>query len=197
MVFCNAGSTLERTEKIRTYLLDVINRFNITSMLDSSCGSMLWMPLLLEKAEEHNPSFRFMGTDVVCTLMDQHRKTFINHTNWDFECIDYANQRLPSGYDLLFSRDSLQHVPLHAVWQFLNNVRTSGARYLLVGSYRHSVDGNKEIKAGDVYSVDILKPPFNASQPIEEFEEGDHEGKHMLLFDMASMTWQDTLAGLI
>jgi hypothetical protein len=35
----------------------------------------------------------------------------------------------------VFSRDSLQHVPLHATYQFLNNVKASGAKYLLVGSY--------------------------------------------------------------
>lgn len=46
-----------------------------------------------------------------------------------------ANQPLPQGYDLVWSRDSLQHLPLHATWQFLNNVRASGAKYLLVGTY--------------------------------------------------------------
>lgn len=41
----------------------------------------------------------------------------------------------------MWSRDSLQHVPLHATWQFLNNVKASGARYLLVGSYLTSEVG--------------------------------------------------------
>lgn len=51
------------------------------------------------------------------------------------QCVDYSNQPLPSGYDLVFSRDSLQHLPMHGAWQFLNNVKASGAKYLLVGSY--------------------------------------------------------------
>jgi hypothetical protein len=188
---------LERTEKLRAYLLDVIVRYNISSMLDSSCGSMLWMPLVLKEAEARNPGFKFMGTDVVCTLIDQHNKTYVNHSIWDFDCVDYANQPLPSGYELVFSCDSLQHVPLHAVWQFLNNVKATGAKYLLVGSYPHSPDANREIAPGDCYNVDLLKPPFSASKPLEEFEERDHEGKHMLLFDLAGMTWQDTLEGLL
>lgn len=64
------------------------------------------------------------------------------------QCVDYANQPLPSGYDLVFSRDSLQHIPMHGVWQFLNNVKASGAQYLLVGSYIKEKQLNREIAAG-------------------------------------------------
>jgi hypothetical protein len=32
----------------------------------------------------------------------------------------------------VWSRDSLQHLPLHGTFQFLNNVKASGAKYLLV-----------------------------------------------------------------
>lgn len=64
------------------------------------------------------------------------------------QCVDYSNQRLPSGYDLVWSRDSLQHIPLHGAWQFLNNVKASGAKYLLVGSYIKSSATNGNIAAG-------------------------------------------------
>jgi hypothetical protein len=83
-------------------------------------------------------SFRFMGTDVACSQIDKHKAKFADKKNWAFQCVDYANERLPSGYELVFSRDSLQHVPMHAVWQFLNNVRASGAKYLLVGAAARS-----------------------------------------------------------
>lgn len=152
---------------------------------------------MLEEAEIKNQGFSFMGTDVTCPLIDKHKTNFANHTNWKFDCIDYANQPLPSGYDLVFSRDSLQHVPMHAAWQFLNNVRNSGAKWLLVGSYVKSTDPNRDIKAGDYYSIDLLKPPFSTREPVEVFDEQDAEKKHMLLFDVTRMTWEDSLAGLI
>jgi hypothetical protein len=69
------------------------------------------------------------------------------------QCLDYSNQRLPAGYELVWSRDSLQHVPLHAAYQFLNNVKASGARYLLVGSYVRSKEPNVDIAAGCVTRV--------------------------------------------
>jgi hypothetical protein len=65
------------------------------------------------------------------------------------QCVDYANQPLPSGYDLVFSRDSLQHIPMHGAWQFLNNVKASGAKYLLVGSYIKEKQPNRDIVAGE------------------------------------------------
>jgi len=67
----------------------------------------------------------------------------------ELQCVDYSNQPLPSGYDLIFSRDSLQHIPMHGAWQFLNNVKASGAKYLLVGSYIKNSEPNFNIaKAG-------------------------------------------------
>lgn len=65
------------------------------------------------------------------------------------QCVDYSAQPLPSGYELVWSRDSLQHVPMHGAWQFLNNVKASGAKYLLVGSYVKSTQPNKNIGGGE------------------------------------------------
>jgi hypothetical protein len=89
---------------------------------------------VLDSIEADKKGFRFMGTDVACSQIDKHKAKFADKQSWAFQCVDYANERLPSGYELVFSRDSLQHVPMHAVWQFLNNVRASGAKYLLVGA---------------------------------------------------------------
>jgi len=191
------GSTLEYTSNIRRMLLDVLARYNISSMLDSSCGSMHWMPLVLQQRQQEQPGFKFMGTDVVCNLIEQHKVTFANETNWQFQCVDYSAQPLPSGYDLVWSRDSLQHVPLHGAWQFLSNVRASGAKYLLVGSYVKSSTPNVDIAGGDYYALDLLKPPFNVSKPLEILDEQTPDGKHMLLFDVQKMTWDDALLGLV
>jgi hypothetical protein len=56
---------------------------------------------------------------------------------------------------------------------------------------------NKDIKGGDVYFINLLKEPFNVREPVEIIAENDPEQKRMLLFDVSSMTWQDTLHGLI
>jgi hypothetical protein len=51
--------------------------------------------------------------------------------------------------------------------------------------------------AGDYYPIDLLKEPFKVSQPLEIIDEKAPDGKHMLLFDVQKMTWQDPLADLV
>eukprot|EP00775_Hariotina_reticulata_P009451 gene9451-9617_t len=191
------GSTLNYTMNIRQQLPKLIAKYNISSMLDSSCGSMHWMPMVVQEATQARPDFKFMGSDVVCSLVEKHKASFANRTNMQFQCIDYSNQNLPAGYDLVFSRDSLQHVPQHATWMFLNNVKASGARYLLVGSYVSGKNANaRDIVGGGYYDIDLTRPPFNVWPPVEVINEQTADGKHMLLFDMRSVTWTDDLQGL-
>lgn len=72
----------------------------------------------------------------------------------------------------MWSRDSLQHVPFHAAWQFLNNVRASGAKYLLVGSYLRHKGRNVDIAAGAYYGINLQEPPFNLRpEPLEVVDE--------------------------
>ena len=61
-------------------------------MLDSSCGSMLWMPLVLREYQKEVPDFRFYGSDVVCSLIDQHKANYTMEANWQFGCNDYGGQ---------------------------------------------------------------------------------------------------------
>ena len=163
---------------------------------------MLWMPLVLAEVERRDPAFKFAGSDVVCNLTTTHSRPYAAKPNWSFACLDYANQNLPAGYDLVWSRDSLQHVPLHAAWQFLANVKASGARYLLVGSYvkqgsEGGVSPNRDIVAGEYYPINLLAPPFNLRPaPLEVIDEQSPDGKHMLLFDVRALEWDDTLYGL-
>jgi hypothetical protein len=98
----------------------------------------------------------------------------------------------------VFNRDPLQHFPWHAAWQFLNNVKASGTKWLLVGSYVKSPHPNVNIQGGkDVYGIDLPKEPFLVREPVEIIAENDEEGKHMLLFDVASMNWQETLQDVL
>ncbi|GBF88666.1 hypothetical protein Rsub_01565 [Raphidocelis subcapitata] len=190
------GSTLEYTANIRAALLDVLRRHNIKSMLDSSCGSMLWMPLALREYQKQVPDFKFYGSDVVCSLIDGHKVKYASEANWQFGCHDYAHQPLPSGYELIWSRDSLQHVPFNSVWQFLANAKATGAKYLLVGSYIKGGQ-NFDIQAGEYYAVNLLQPPFNLKPaPLEVIDEKTKDGKHMLLFDLQALQWDDDLTGI-
>ncbi len=49
------------------------------------------------------------------------------------------------------------------------------------------------LQAGEYYPINLLKNPFNLSRPLEIIDEHTPDGKHMLLYDVRSMTWSDPL----
>ena len=194
------GSSLAATASLRASLVDLIARYKVKSFLDSSCGSMHWMPLVARAAHEADPDFKFTGSDAVCSLVKGHQAAFAADSAWmDFACVDGSHEPLPAGRDLVFSRDSLQHLPIASAYKFLHNVRQSGAKYLLVGSYltggqRVTGGRNVDIAAGDVYDIDLLKPPFNLRPaPLEIVKEDNPERKFMLLLDVSRMEWDEDL----
>ena len=93
----------------------------------------------------------------------------------------------------------LQHLPIASAYKFLHNVRQSGAKYLLVGSYltggqRVTGGRNEDIAVGDGYDIDLLKPPFSIRPaPLKIIKEDNPEQKVMLLLDVARMEWDEDL----
>jgi hypothetical protein len=77
---------------VRQGLASLLAKYKITSMMDTSCGSMLWMPLVLRAHQASTPGFKFYGSDVVCSLIERHKETFKNESGWSFGCNDYGGQ---------------------------------------------------------------------------------------------------------
>ena len=79
------GSAVPYTATIRAALPALITKYKIRSMLDSSCGSMHWMPLVLREVQDKDKEFRFMGTDVACSQIQQHKVTFKLNKTMSFQ----------------------------------------------------------------------------------------------------------------
>ena len=114
-----AGSTISYTDSVRAILRQVIDDYSIESMLDAPCGSFLWMPLMLRNVSEDFKSrgkrFRYHGVDVVESLITNAKQKYSNESDWDFSVCDFSAEDLPNGYDLIFSRDALQHLSYEKV----------------------------------------------------------------------------------
>ena len=64
----------------------------------------------------------------------------------------------------------------------------------LTGGQRVTGGRNVDIAAGDVYDIDLLKPPFNLRPaPLEIVKEDNPEQKFMLLLDVSRMEWDEEL----
>lgn len=83
--------------------------------------------------------------------------------------LDLTAQVLPSGYDLIHTRDTLQHLECTLIAEALHNLAWSGAKYLLVGSYDGG-SGNRNITSGDYFDIDLRRPPF-ALEPLAVLSE--------------------------
>lgn len=51
------GSSLAATGSARQKILHVLRKYKVNRMIDSSCGGMLWMPLVIEEYRKDNPNF--------------------------------------------------------------------------------------------------------------------------------------------
>jgi len=184
------GSSLNFTRVLSQKLEDLIRKYKIRSMLDAPCGSLHWMRHVLTRL---GPSFNYIGGDVACPVVDQLSRQFANVSNWRFYCMDMCHQPLPPGIDLVFTRDALQHMPYSYIFNFLHNVKKSGARYLLVTSYiRHG--NNTNINLGKCFMINLKQAPFNLRpEPLDMIDEESptdmikNQDKFMLLYDVSTL----------
>ena len=148
---------------------------------------MAWMPLLLENLSKNIPSFRYHGVDVVESIVNISKQKYAHLApSWQMTALDISHDRLPTGYELIFSRDTLQHLPLNVVIDTLENFsRTNGSNYLLVGSY-FKADDNKMVPVGGYFSINLLKPPFNLTTALRIYDErvADEQPKFLYLYDI-------------
>ncbi|GAB5370237.1 hypothetical protein AAMO2058_001475000 [Amorphochlora amoebiformis] len=152
-------------------------------MVDAPCGALKWTQILIRELQANNKDFRYRGIDIAPSVVNSNRVRFRrSEPIWEFECGDLACIRIPTGFDVIFTRDCLQHLPYHTIWKIIENVARSPARYWLVGSY----DGarNRNISPGDYFPINIRAGPFNLANPIEVLDERTADGKMLLLYDI-------------
>mmetsp|Transcript_25197 Transcript_25197/g.42204 ORF Transcript_25197/g.42204 Transcript_25197/m.42204 type:complete len:332 (-) Transcript_25197:71-1066(-) len=184
------GSEPSYTTHTRAVILELIRKRNITSMLDAPCGGMKWTEILIANIQSKlMPEFMYKGMDIVPSVIETNRiKYRKSHPSWQFDCGNLAlcsPQKDLDGYDLIFTRDCLQHLPTKQIWQVIRNVAASSSRYWLVGSYDEG--RNREITAGDYFAINLRAPPFNLSHPLEVLDEQTADGKKLLLYDISCL----------
>ena len=183
------GSTLENTKRTRLIVELLVTRYNINGMLDAPCGAMLWMPYAIERVREYNPNFKYCGVDVVPTVIESNAQRFKKLKHYRFEVVDVAAQEMPEGYDLIWSRDALQHLSYDLIVPALDNFAHSGAKYLAVGSYK--VGDNRNIETGAYFAIDLRQSPFNLDSPMDIMDEETSDGKLVLIYDVKYLKKQD------
>ena len=180
------GSSLEAAAGASRILYHVLMHLDIRRVADCPCGGMLWQTSLLRMLAVAKPKLRFLGVDVVSSVVEANRRITPPLHNARFIHSDLAATPLPRGFflprdaasasstafaagtrSLIFSRDALQHNSLHDVWRILANFARSDATHLLLGSYPKSTSGRPACASPTGSAANVKYWPRNCSGNID------------------------------
>lgn len=144
------GSTLVQTKTIREKIPELIKKYNIQSVLDAPCGDYNWM-------KEVKLNCSYIGVDIVPEIVNSNIQKYGNK----FICLDITRDPLPKA-DLIITRDCFQHLSYEFIQRAINNMKKSGARYLLLSTYidwENNTDMDLHLLGFRL--LNFSKPPFN------------------------------------
>lgn len=152
------GSTRARGADFRSDLVDLLSRFNVSSILDAPCGDFNWMRDLITAQR-----ISYVGVDIVEDLIATNRQRF-SSASCRFECGDLTRDPLPKA-DLIFCRDCLVHLSDADIRAAINNFKQSGSRYLLTTSFV-DVQINVDVRTGGFRALNLQAAPFAFPDPL-------------------------------
>jgi SAM-dependent methyltransferase len=168
------------TPILRKNLIKMIQDLGIFSLLDAGCGDANLFKKIWEEVDPKNFNLKeYIGYECVpgLTALNQSFSGF----NAKFKTADVIRDPLPKT-DLILSRDVVHYLPNHLIFEFLENCRRSGSKFLLITHNLYSaLSANSETNIGVFRPVNLTQKPFFWSPPLETIEE-DVYGKALALF---------------
>lgn len=144
----------------------VLHRFGIKSIIDCACGDATWMvPFFVAR----HPEIHYRGVDIVSEVIEQNRQ---RHPGVEFEAMDLAEARLPSGADMVFSKETMNHMDLEDALKTIERFRATGAKYLLTNVHEGAVneEGYNKSCFTTYIKYDYELPPFSMKKVMRLIE---------------------------
>lgn len=164
-----AGSTLAETAAVRAALPDLLRELRVRALLDVPCGDFHWM------RDVDLDGIDYLGGDIVPALVEANNAAYAA-PGCRFRRIDLLVDVLPAA-DAVMCRDCLVHLPNALALQALDNLRRSGARWLLATTFPATVH-NEDIPLGHWRPVNLQRPPFNLPPPHRLVREGNPDPRY-------------------
>jgi SAM-dependent methyltransferase len=179
------GSTLERTSIIRKQLPDFFKKYNIKRLYDGACGDFNWMSKLVENLDFYT------GTDIVEKMVKDNTEKYSNESI-KFRAENISIHQIENGYDAIFLRDVLVHLPIKDAIKALENVKKSGAKYLIATNFRE-ISENEDLQANGLWRpINLEIKPFDLGEPLESMHESNqtYEYKNKMYTDKYLSIWE-------
>jgi methyltransferase family protein len=159
------GSTKDRGADFIDDLLSVLDGLGCRALLDVPCGDFNWIRRVADKMD------RYVGADIVPALVTRNQKLF-GSSRIRFTKLDLAADALPAA-DVILSRDCLVHLSTRDIARCLENIRRSGATYLVTTTFV-GPRGNEDIVTGSWRPLNLEQPPFSLPAPLHAIDERCH-----------------------
>jgi len=123
------GSYEENTVLFRKNLSEIIQQYNIKSILDLACGNYISVRDIVE-----NNDIKYIGADISVKIIEHNKKTY-PHQN--FICLDAITSDLTQyNCDLIIFRHVIQHLNYTDAQKAIANIFTSKSKYLIINHQR-------------------------------------------------------------
>jgi hypothetical protein len=162
------GSELAATRRLRAALPAFLGRHGVRSLLDVPCGDFGWLSTV-------DLGVSYTGADIVPSLVEENERRYGgSSTGRRFLKLDLTKDALPRT-DLVLCRDCLVHLSFENIHRAIDNIRASGARYLLTTTFLDH-EANSDIEDGDWRMLNLEREPFYLPPPVDVLVEYCEEG---------------------
>ncbi|KAH8898000.1 hypothetical protein GQ53DRAFT_818250 [Thozetella sp. PMI_491] len=162
------GSTLEQTEHIRKELGNLFADLGVRTVVDIPCGDFNWMQRL------DLSNIKYIGGDIVDSMVDNNNKVF-GAENIQFRVMNILSDPLPKA-DIVLCRDCLVHMRLDDGIRAIDNIKKSGAAYILATTFPALSENTDAFRFWR--PVNLEKAPFDLGAPIILLNEKCTENLH-------------------
>jgi len=187
------GSEQKNTINIKKGIIDIINHYEIKSILDAPCGDFNWIQDVL------NEDLEYIGGDIVKNLINKNSKQY-KKRNINFIELDITSDSLPNT-DLMICRDCLIHLSYKKIKLFFQNFKKSNIKFLLLTSYNLKDSQkkiiNSDIPDGEFREVDMSQPPFILPTPIKKVLDKDDQTKTSAYYCYLNLYTKEQIKNLI
>jgi len=168
------GSELSAVLPMCVKLARFIDREDIRSVVDLSCGGMAWWPTTLAFAQT---DVRFHGVDISSTAINRNKATLRSFANFSFQVGD-ATTFTPDACDLLVCRETINHLRRDDAETIVHRMQDLPSRYFALSHFDEAQenpdDTRRARKTGSAYRYtdwNLSLPPFNLPPPLVEIED--------------------------
>ncbi len=153
------GSSLAATESLRAALPGLLQRLEVTTMLDVPCGDWAWM------SQVDLPVDHYIGGDIVADLVAETAGAHGDDTH-EFRVIDLCVDDLPDA-DLLLCRDAWIHFSNADIGRAIGQIRAASITYLATTTFAATERNTDQPTGRDWRHLNLEIPPFSFPEPLE------------------------------